>query len=247
MQATIPVKPDSLQLDALIAKLKERRENELLIEHLQTASAYLQGAMPEECSHNLQMARGLAGNVSTKSLEGDLRDTIADLLQGLHPAAGTHWKHRDPPNALPAPRPGERLQEFFHGASSSLGIFYPKKHVIAVFRSFHQADVARQHLRADGLRSWETIAAPGYEIDEFISSMRANRSLWSRMTMQFSRLLDTEAGLIDRYAKWARRGAGFVAVYSPTEEQADQIGEILRPMKPVAMHWFMAGFIQHLQ
>ncbi len=244
MQPYIPVQPDSVHLDALIARLKDEGESELLIEHLQTASAYLHGAMPGECSHNLEMAHEMCGGVHAKSLEGELKDTIAELLHDLHPALPVHWWHRSLSGAPPPTAQG--LREFFHGGDSSLGIFYPRKHVMAVFRSFHKAEAARDLLRADGLRPGEVIATPGCEAAGFFAELRGQHSFWSELMMHLSRLLDTEAGLVDRYAKWARRGSGFLAVYCPTDTQAEELAEILRPLNPVAMHWFTAGYIRHL-
>lgn len=248
MQPTIPTAPtpaNSVHLDSVIAKLKGQGESELLIEHLQCASACLQGAMTEECAHNLEMAQEIAKGVHTKSLAGEVRETITELLHELHPPASAHWKHRASETATSSPT-ASGLRNFFHGDDSSLGNFYPKKHVVAVFKSFHQAEAARDMLRAHGLHTGEVIAAPGYEMDEFFADLRAHHSLWSQLALQISRLLDTEAGLVDRYGKWARRGAGFLAAYSPTDEQAEELGELIRPFKPVAMHCFMAGSIRHL-
>jgi len=247
MYPSVPVQPDSLQLDALIAKLKDNGESELLIEHLQTAHAYLHGAMPEEYAHNLELARGASGVVSHKPLAGEVKDAIDGLLHGLHPATPSHWRHHSSLESQAPAATAKGLGRFFHGTDSSLGIFYPKKHVVAVFPSFHFAETARDLLSASGLRIWEVIAVPGYEVDEFFVEIREHHSLWAALMMHFSRLLDTEAGLVDRYGQWARRGAGFVVAYSPTDAQAEGITELLKPLDPLAMHWFMAGSIRHLQ
>jgi hypothetical protein len=253
MQASIPVQPDSLHLDALIAKLKDHSESELLIEHLQTAHAYLRGAMPEEYAHNLELARRACDAVSERSLAGEVKDAINGLLHGLHPAASAHWRHRSRLGSEAAS--GHRspastakgLTEFFHGSDSSLGIFYPKKHVVAVFPSLPIAETARELLSSKGFRIWEVIALPGYEVQDFLVELRENHSLGAELMMQFSRLLGTEAGLVDCYVEWARQGAGFLIAYSPTDTQAEGIADLLKPFAPLAMHWFMAGYIRHLQ
>lgn len=245
VQPAAPVPPDSVHLDALIARLKSEGESQLLIEHLQTASAYLQGAMTEECAHNLEMAQQMSSGVHTKSLQGEVKDTISELLKELHPPTAAHWKHRSGDSGSSSPT-ADGLREFFHGEESSLGLFYPKHHIVAVFRSFQEADAAREVLRAHGLHSSEVIAAPGFAVDEFLANMRRHRGLWSELALQISRLLDTEAGLVGRYVKWARRGAGFLAAYTPAEEQAEEVTALIRPLKPVTMHWFMPSFIRHL-
>jgi hypothetical protein len=234
-------------LDVLIAKLKSNGESELLIEHLQTAHAYLHGAMPEEYAHNLELARGASGAMSHKSLANEAKDAIDGLLYGRHPAAPPYWRHRSKSPHQPPAATAKGLGKFFHGTDSSLGIFYPKRHVVAVFPSFHLAETARDLLSASGFRMWGVIALPGYEVEEFFIELREHHSLWADLMMHFSRLLDTEAGLVDRYGQWARRGAGFVVAYSPTDTQAEGIAELLKPLDPLAMHWFMAGSIRHLQ
>src|SRR5580658_1514508 len=115
MQPSVPIQPDSLQLDALIAKLKDNGESELLIEHLQTAHAYLHGAMPEEYAHNLELARGACDAVSHKPLAGEARGAIDGLLHGLHPAASPHWRHRSSSESGSPAATAKGLGKFFHG------------------------------------------------------------------------------------------------------------------------------------
>jgi hypothetical protein len=246
MQPSVPLQPDSLQLDALIAKLKDNGESELLIEHLQTAHAYLHGAMPRECAHNLELAHGASGAVTDKALEGEVKNAITDLLDGLHPSVAMHLRHRWRSEQVSQPATAKGLGKFFGGADLSLGIFYPKKHVVAVFSSFHHAEAARDVLSHAGFRLWEVIAVPGHQVDEFLVDLREHHSLWAELMVQFSRLLDTEAPLVDHYGQWARRGSGFLVAYSPTQAQAEEIFELLMPLHPMAMHWFMPGYIRHL-
>jgi hypothetical protein len=237
---------ESAQLDELIAKLKRTGQNDLLIEHLQTAHAYLHGAMPEECAHNLEMAREASGALPVKSLAGEVQHTIDGLLHDLHPFPPAHWRHHTGLSSRGPRATAQGLTEFFHGSDLSLGIFYPKKHVVAVFHSYAAAQSAHEILSANGFRLWEVISIPGSEVEEFIEQTREHHSLWADLMMQFSRLLDTEAGLVDRYRRWARRGAAFLVAYSPTEEQAEGICELLEPLDPAAVHWFAAGYIRHL-
>ncbi len=246
MQPSIPLEQDSAQLAELIAKVKRAGENELLIEHLQAAHAYLQGAMPQECAHNLEMASRALDEISSKLLGNEVKHTVAALLHDLHPAPHDHWRHRGSPETRPRRATAKGLDEFFRGADVSLGIFYPKKHVVALFPSFQAAELAQELLFASGFRMWEVIALPGYEVDAFFGELRKHHSLWADFMMHFSRLLDTEAGLVDRYRRWARRGAAFLIAYSPTQAQAEGIFNLLQPLDPIAVHWFGAGYIRHL-
>jgi hypothetical protein len=247
MRTTTHIHADSAHLDALIAKLKNSGEGKLLIEHLQTAHAYLHGAMPMECAHNLELAQHDADKLSDQPLQAEVKDTIAGLLQTVDPAP----QERQPSIARPAAgRPrhvtAKGLTEFFHGADTSFGIFYPKKHVVAVFSSFDQAQAAHRVLSCAGFRMWEIILVRGEEVELFLEEIRVHRALWDELIMQISSLLDTEVNLVNRYAHWARNGYGFVVARSPNSEAAEHIAEILEPMHPIAMHWFMSGSIRHL-
>ncbi len=250
MQVSAPMQfsitTDPYQLDSLIARLKRSEDSELLVEHLQTAHAYLQGAMPEECIHNLELARQAADALPAKSLADEVKQTVNAMLHDLHPFPPAHWRHHAA-LSLRGPRANAQgLADFFHGTGVSLGIFYPKKHVVAVFASDAAAQSAREILSAAGFRLWEVIAIPGEEVEDFIEQTRKHHSMWADLMMRFSRLLDTEAGLVDRYRIWARRGASFLVAYSPTQAQAEGIFELLEPLYPVAVHWFGAGYIRHL-
>lgn len=251
----VPLQQGSATLDSLIAKVKSSGESQLLIEHLQTAHAYLQGAMPEECIHNLEMAHTASAELSAGALESEVKQAIASLVRSLRPSAQPHWHHHlrsnpagaDSASASDRPRAtATGLGEFFHGSGISLGIFYPKKHVVAVFPAFDLAQAGRDVLSGAGFRMWEVIAVPGEEVAQFLEELRAHRSLWSDLMVEFSRVLDTEAGLVDCYGQWARRGSGFLIAYSPTQAEAEGIFELLKPLDPVAVHWFMAGYIRHL-
>jgi hypothetical protein len=247
MQPFVLLEPYSFHLDDLIAKLKDGGENRLVIEHLQTAQAYLHGAMPDEAAHNLELARESAASLSSKSLEDEVKETIAHLLPALHPLAPAHWRHRlATDEGVRQPATAKGLAEFFHGADATLGMFYPKKHVVAVFPSFALAESARDLLSEQGFRRSEAIAVPGYEVEEFLAELREHHLLWNELMMHFSRLLDTEAGLVDRYSDLARRGAGFLVAYSPTQEQAEGVSDLLKPLDPTTMHWFMAGYIRDM-
>jgi hypothetical protein len=237
-------------LDALIAKLKSSDESRLVVEHLQTAHAYLHGAMPNECTHNLELARDAADTLPSKPLAAEVKGTIGGLLHDLHPAApgrAPHHVRTGVPQQESPSAPAKGLGRLFQGDDVSLGIFYPKKHVVAVFPTFERAEVGLGALSAAGFRMWEAIAVPGVEVARFLEELRLHQSLWSSLMTEFSRLLDTEAALVDRYGEWARQGAGFLVAYSPAQADAEGIAELIKPLDPQALHWFMPGYIQHLR
>jgi hypothetical protein len=237
------------RLDALIEKLKRSNatENKLVVEHLQTAHAVLLGGMPVEARHNLNMALSAAPTLPDKDLRREVEDTIRALLQPPEtppPLQEVPRVHSSRPDNL---RAAHGLREYFQGTDdTSSGIFYPKKHVVAVFERFDQAEEGKQILLAAGFRPWEVIAVKGDEVEKFLEELRADRTLWDALAVEVSRFLDTEINLVESYGKWARQGAGFLIAYSAEEADAEAVAELLKPLNATAMHWFMPGYIQHL-
>jgi hypothetical protein len=144
------------------------------------------------------------------------------------------------------PATAKGLADFFNGADTSFGIFYPKKHTVAVFAAFDRAQAGYQVLSGVGFRVWEIIAVRGEEVERFLEEIRFHRALWDELVAEISRFLDTEINLVDRYAQWARRGCGFLVVRTANSEAAERVASLLDPLDPVAMHWFMSGYIRHL-
>jgi hypothetical protein len=236
-----------ISADALIERMKQSGDAQynLVREHLETAHACFLGAMTVESAHNLELARQATNALSGKPLHHELKETIGALLTELHSSAAPTRGGLVPASNGPAPA-GIALSDFFQREGVSFGLFYPKEHVVAVFSSFETAQAAQSILRGAGFRMWEVTAVPGEEVERFLQDLRAHRSLWDEVVAQISRLLDTEVNLVDRYIHWARTGHGFLIAHSPTESDAEGISNLLNPLDPMAMHWFMAGYIRHL-
>ncbi len=248
MQSQEQLKSGTEHLEALIARLEGRSDSKLLVEHLQTAAAYLRGAMPEECEHNLKLANNRSDALADTHLKDELHHTVAEVVELLHPPAPHRW-HK--PNAAEVSEAGaksapKRLHSFFHGGDVKFGVFYPTKHVVAVFPSIKDAEAAASALSMAGFQLWEVIAVPGIEVQRFLKEIREHHTLWSALMMEFSRIIDTEANLVDDYARWARLGAGFLIARSGTVEEAEGIFERVKPLNPIALHWFMPGYIRHM-
>jgi hypothetical protein len=72
------------ELDGFIGKLKNSSGGDvksMLIEHLETANAYVRGDMPDECSVNLDMARESASDLSEAPLRQEAIEMIDRLKQ----------------------------------------------------------------------------------------------------------------------------------------------------------------------
>jgi hypothetical protein len=250
----MPTLPNSVWIsaDALIEAMKQSGDPDynLVREHLETAHAYCLGAMDAECTHNLELALRASDSLSGKPLERELKEAIASLLSERGAAGPARWRHVSrsvaPASSVEESPSGKKLAEFFRKAGVSFGIFYPKEYVVAVFDTFEAAIAGHRALSSAGFRTWEAIAVSGPEVETFLAELRANRTVWDELVAQTSRLLDTEVNLVDRYIHWARTGAGFLIAHSQTEADAAGISGLLKPLDPVAMHWFMPAYIRHL-
>ena len=63
---------------------------------------------------------------------------------------------------------------------------------------------------------------------------------------EVSRLLQTEAAVVDRYTQLAHSGTGFLVAFAPGEDEATNISRILEPLQPLEMQWFMPGSIRQM-
>jgi hypothetical protein len=158
---------DSQRLDELIAALGRSQENrdDLVIQHLQSARTYLLGAMPEEYALSLQHARESLSLVRDEASRRQLEDTLSTLLREIEHAGmprGGQWSAsaRADRDARAGDRSGSGadLFDFFKGAKTSLGVFYPWKYVIATFPSFEAAKAAGDALRQAGMGADEVMA-----------------------------------------------------------------------------------------
>ena len=138
------------------------------------------------------------------------------------------------------------LSTLFKGSETWLGVFYPKKHIIATFPSLEVAISARYILRTAGFRSDEVRAVSGEEMLDFFRGLRMRTGLLGNLMTAFSRLIGTEAIFFDRDVWEARHGAGFLAVPCVSELEADRIRELLAPFDPSAMQWYRTGAVWSL-
>jgi len=219
------------KLSAVIAKLKATGDADyrLLVEHLETACSYLLGAMPGEATLNLKLAQQCRPG---KPVPGELDETIAKILNGL--------------SSRRMMGDSREVSAFFQRAGVSFGIFYPTKHVVAVFPSLEAAQAGHQALASAVFRMWETIVVTGEEAEKFLEELRTHEPLWTGLMTEVSKLPRQEANVVDRYAYLAHTGAAFLVAYAPDEAEAEKVSQILEPLHPDAMHWFMPGYIRHL-
>jgi hypothetical protein len=124
---------------------------------------------------------------------------------------------------------------FKHEAEESFGVFYPTDYLIAFFPSHEVAEQARNTLMECGYKSDQILVIAGPEFEALYEKTKESASAWSRLTSQISRMIGSEEMYLDADRKHAQSGAGFLAVYCPTQEEGQRILHLLKPLEPLSM------------
>ncbi|MBA2410846.1 MAG: hypothetical protein H0V62_14155 [Gammaproteobacteria bacterium] len=74
-----------------------------------------------------------------------------------------------------------------------------------------------------------------------------NEANWlARFKQNFSKTIGSEAGYWEEDLRLAREGAGFLAVYTPTDPEAQRVLRVLQPLNPKQMRRYMKFAIERL-
>ena len=139
------------------------------------------------------------------------------------------------------------LTVFFKDSDSQFGIFYPRNYLMAVFPEMTAAEHAKHLLRDGGFQEDDVIAIPGAEVVRFAAELRTKDGVWSILMQQLSRAFGTEERYTDHDLDLASKGAGFVAVYCPTENLKNDAWKTIEPLAPLVARHYTFGGIEHLK
>src|SRR6266478_6711031 len=222
-----PIRERALvKLDYLITRVRDG-QNDLLLEHLQSARAYLLGAMADEYEFSLHTAKETAAGLTDSSLKSlVLRELTALFEDHVHtqpPLESWHRPRRDPNSKMVADAAKSELYRFFHGYRTKLGVFYPTHYIFIAFSSFQLARNAASKLEEVGFSRDELVAVTGAETLRFFDEMRSDVGLWGELMTTLSRFFGTEEVFADIDIAKSHEGAGFLAVYCPQEEEAESV------------------------
>lgn len=240
---------DLERLNQFIAVLERRAENELLLEHLHSARAYLWGAMPAEYTASLEAARETSKLVTDQQLRETLQELLDYLLIEIsqRPDGAEVQHHPRMEHYYPPPAGAEsKLWAFFGARPTSFGVFYPQRHIIAVFPSLEAAKEAEASLKQAGFDAKQAMLIPGEEMLKFLDEISLYEGLWGALMSRLSRVFATEEAFVDNDIHRGRQGAGFLAIYSPEEAESERIRELLTPFKPLSMQRYLASGIQSM-
>ena len=134
----------------------------------------------------------------------------------------------------------------FKETDSSLGVFHPRHYIIATFLNYSAAKDAFQELRDAGFTQDEAMLATGAEVLEYFKRFDQDAGLWGAIMNPVSRFIGTEAANADLNVEQAKEGAGFIAIHSPTEEDAHRIMAVLKAYEPSSADWYLWGGIRSM-
>ncbi len=135
------------------------------------------------------------------------------------------------------------LAEFFKGADTKMGVFYPTHYLLAVFRDPAVAGHVAQKLWNAGFEHSEAIAVEG---KDWIELDKEEKGLGGFVMQAISRFLATEQKYTDHDLELARKGAGFLAAHCPTDDLKNRAWGIVKREDPFDARYYTAGGVEHL-
>lgn len=137
-------------------------------------------------------------------------------------------------------------RSLFKGHDTRFGIFYPTNYIIAVFDSYQIAQDAEKIMLSAGYSDEEVDAVPSEYVIADIEKGTKNATLIRRVEQRITRHFGSDARLWEEQLEWAQQGAGFLAVYCPTEHEAHRVIRLLGPEKPKSMRRYERFVIEEL-
>ncbi len=138
------------------------------------------------------------------------------------------------------------LTTFFKGHDTKFGIFYPTDYLVAIFHDQATAERAEHALGFANFPDSEVIAVPGPEVVRFYEEHLEDTGLLQLLMQQLSRFFATEEVYLDHDVALARKGAAFLAVYTPTMERMQQAWAAIQPLHPIAARRYALDGVDHL-
>jgi hypothetical protein len=135
------------------------------------------------------------------------------------------------------------LSDFFKGSDTTLGVFYPNHHLVAVFPDPETAQQVAARLGTAGFVTDDVIAVAGKDVIELDKQEKGIAGL---LMQALSRFFATEQVYTDHDLEHARQGAGFLAVHCRDEKAKDKAWEIIKAADPLDARYYARGGVEHL-
>lgn len=134
----------------------------------------------------------------------------------------------------------------FKGHDMRFGIFYPTNYLIAIFDSPEIAERAEKIMLSAGYADGEVDSpSPEYVVADYEKAQKEG-SLIRRIEQRLTRHFGSDSNMLEEQIEWARKGAGFLAVYCPTEHEAERVLRLLKPLDPRMMRRYERLVIEDL-
>jgi hypothetical protein len=137
-------------------------------------------------------------------------------------------------------------RKLFKGRDTSWGIFYPTDYLIAIFDSFETSKRAREIMRSAGYSEDEAEAVPSEYVIADIEAGTKNATFLTRVRQQISKAFGAEAEHWEEDLKFAKQGAGFLAVRCATDAEAKRVSRLLTSEHPRKMRRYGRASIDEL-
>jgi hypothetical protein len=117
--------------------------------------------------------------------------------------------------------------DFFKESDTSYGVFYPEHYTVAAFADRPAADAAAEAARAAGFAAEDVRAVDGQFVVNELETDH-DKSFLDKVKSRIADVVGTEARFIELDVEHARRGAAFVFIYTPEEEDGEKVEALLR-------------------
>ncbi|HEY4359964.1 MAG TPA: hypothetical protein VGN17_03295 [Bryobacteraceae bacterium] len=135
------------------------------------------------------------------------------------------------------------LTDFFHESDFTLGVFYPRHCITAVFQSIAPAERAEAALRQAEFEADHVVVASGRDVLDYD---RDHITVFRAMMRAASRFFVTEQSFNDEDLEQASHGAGFLIVRCPHEAQKAEAWKIIKKENPLDARYYGIAAIEHL-
>lgn len=138
-----------------------------------------------------------------------------------------------------------RLQEFFKGEDTHLGIFYPTGHMLAIFPDMPSAQSAIQRVESMGFKEDEVLTVPGADVKALAEELKADEGLGAMISKQLSRATNTDQAYFDRDLEMANEGKAFLVVRCADEDRKKAAWSVIKPLNTLVARYYAKGGMEH--
>ena len=138
------------------------------------------------------------------------------------------------------------ISGFFKDSDTKFGVFYPNNHIVAILASYDIARQAREALLGIGYSDENVLVLTGDEYLKMADEIRNESGLWSKLAAELSRIAGTEELYLDDDLEHAKRGAAFLAVYCPTDEDSGRIRAALEALSPISLRRYSSLAVERM-